>query len=75
MTDWRSEVGSWWAQRLGLPRAALLAGGIYGAPVSGHVGLMAVTGADQPLGYGPLGAARAAAGHDRPARGTAPGRR
>lgn len=53
MTDWRSEVSSWWAQRLGLPRAALHAGGIYGAAVSGHVGLMAVTGADQPLGYGP----------------------
>jgi hypothetical protein len=53
MTDWQSEAGAWWAERLGLPRAALGSGGIYVVPGSGHVGLMAVTGADRPLGYGP----------------------
>ena len=53
MTDWQREAGAWWSQRLGLPRAALGSGGIYVVPGSGHVGLMAVTGADRPLGYGP----------------------
>lgn len=53
MTDWRSEVGAWWGQRLGLPPAALGTGGTYVAPVAGHVGMIVVTGADRPLGYGP----------------------
>jgi GNAT superfamily N-acetyltransferase len=53
MTDWRSEVGAWWAGRLGLPRTALREGGTYVAPISGHVGMMAVSGADRPLVYGP----------------------
>jgi GNAT superfamily N-acetyltransferase len=53
MTDWQSEVDAWWAQRLGLPPAALRTGGTYLAPLLGHVGMMAVAGADRPLGYGP----------------------
>ena len=53
MTDWQSEVGGWWAERLGLPPAALRSGGIYLVPGSDHVGVLAVTGAARPLGYGP----------------------
>ncbi|MGH3070106.1 MAG: GNAT family N-acetyltransferase [Streptosporangiaceae bacterium] len=53
MTDWQSEVGAWWAERLGLPPAALRSGGIYVVPGSGHVGVMALRGAARPLGYGP----------------------
>ena len=53
MTDWQSEVGAWWSERLGLPPPALRAGGIYLVPGSDHVGVMAVTGAARPLGYGP----------------------
>ncbi len=53
MTDWQSEVGTWWAERLGLPPAALRSGGVYVVPGSGHVGVLAVTGAARPLGYGP----------------------
>ncbi len=53
MTDWQSEVGAWWGQRLGLPPAALRSGGVYVVPGSDHVGVMAVTGATRPLGYGP----------------------
>ncbi|HEX3387408.1 MAG TPA: hypothetical protein VHT94_00070, partial [Streptosporangiaceae bacterium] len=53
MTDWQNEAAAWWGERLGLPRAALGSGGLYVVPGSGHVGLMAVTGADRPLGYGP----------------------
>jgi len=53
MTDWQSEVDAWWARRLGLPPAALRTGGTYLAPLLGHVGMMAVTGAGRPLGYGP----------------------
>jgi GNAT superfamily N-acetyltransferase len=53
MTDWQSEVGAWWARRLGLPPAALGSGGVYVVPGSDHVGLMAMAGAARPLGYGP----------------------
>ena len=53
MTDWQSEVGAWWAERLGLPPAALRSGGVYVVPGSDHVGLLAVTGVARPLGYGP----------------------
>jgi GNAT superfamily N-acetyltransferase len=53
MTQWQSEVGAWWAERLGLPPAALRSGGVYLVPGSGHVGVIAVTGAARPLGYGP----------------------
>jgi GNAT superfamily N-acetyltransferase len=53
MTDWQSEVGAWWAERLGLPPAALRSGGIYVVPGSDHVGVMALTGAARSLGYGP----------------------
>lgn len=53
MTDWQSEVGDWWGERLRLPREALRTGGTYAAPGSGHVGVMVVTGAERPLGYGP----------------------
>ena len=52
MTDWRSEVNAWWAARLRLPPAALRTGGIWVMPGSGHIAVMAVTGA-RPLGYGP----------------------
>jgi GNAT superfamily N-acetyltransferase len=53
MTDWQSEVGAWWAARLGLPPAAMRSGGIYVVPGSDHVGVLAMTGAGRPLGYGP----------------------
>jgi RimJ/RimL family protein N-acetyltransferase len=53
MTDWQSEVGGWWAERLGLPPAALGSGGIYLVPGSDHAGVLVVTGAARPLGYGP----------------------
>jgi GNAT superfamily N-acetyltransferase len=51
--DWQGEVDAWWAERLRLPRAAFRAGGTYLTPGSGHVGVMAVMGAGQPLAYGP----------------------
>ena len=53
MTDWQSEVGAWWAERLGLPPVALRSGGVYVVPGSDHVGLLAVRGVARPLGYGP----------------------
>ena len=53
MTDWRTEVDTWWAARLRLPPAALRRGGIWVMPGSGHIGVMAVAGAGRPLGYGP----------------------
>ena len=51
--DWRREVDAWWAERLRLPRTAVRAGGTYMASGSGHVGVMAVAGAREPLAYGP----------------------
>jgi GNAT superfamily N-acetyltransferase len=53
MMDWQSEVGAWWAVRLGLPPAALRSGGTYVVPGADHVGVLAVAGAARPLGYGP----------------------
>ena len=51
--DWQGEVDAWWAEQLRLPRAAFRTGGTYMTPGSGHVGVMAVMGAGQPLAYGP----------------------
>ena len=51
--DWPGEVDAWWAEQLRLPRAAFRTGGTYMTPGSGYVGVMAVTGAGQPLAYGP----------------------
>ncbi len=63
MTDWRTEVDTWWAARLRLPPAALRRGGIWVMPGSGYLGVMAVAGACRPLGYGLPGAPAPAPGH------------
>jgi hypothetical protein len=53
---WRGEVGDWWAEVLGLPAAAVRAGGVYVRDGAGHVGVVAVGGAAAPIVYGPSAA-------------------
>ena len=53
MTGWRDEVDRWWAQVLGVPAAAIRAGGVFPASRFDRVGIVAVAGAAAPLAYGP----------------------
>lgn len=55
MADWRGEVERWWAQVLGLPAAAMRAGGVFPASRFDHAGIVAVAGAAAPVVYGPAG--------------------
>ena len=50
--DWRGEVDTWWAGVLGVPLAAMRAGGAHAVSLD-HAGVVAVDGAAAPLGYGP----------------------
>ena len=53
MEDWRGEVDRWWAGVLGVPAAAMRAGGVFAASRFDHVGIVAVAGAAAPVVYGP----------------------
>ena len=55
VTDWRGEVDTWWAGVLGVPLAAMRAGGTHAVSLD-QVGIVAVGGAAAPLGYGPANA-------------------
>jgi Acetyltransferase (GNAT) family len=52
VADWKSEVDTWWAGMLGVPLAAIRAGGAHAVSLD-NVGIVAVDGAAAPLGYGP----------------------
>lgn len=52
--SWRDDVDTWWAGVLGVPLAAMRAGGTHAVSLD-HVGIVAVDGAAAPLGYGPAG--------------------
>jgi hypothetical protein len=52
VADWKGEVDTWWAGVLGVPLAAMRAGGAHAVSLD-HVGILAVDGAAAPLGYGP----------------------
>jgi len=53
MASWRDEADRWWAQVLGVPAAAMRAGGVFPASRFDHVGIVAVAGAAAPVAYGP----------------------
>jgi hypothetical protein len=53
VTDWLGEVDTWWAGVLGVPLAAMRAGGAHAVNLD-HAGIVAVDGAAAPLGYGPM---------------------
>ena len=74
MPDWRIEVDRWWADVLGVPAAAVRAGGVFAVGHADHVGVVAVDGGAAPIVYGPsrlLPVLRAAAraGHGNLAAG------
>src|SRR5215472_17070457 len=53
MASWRDEVDRWWAEVLGVPAAAMRAGGVFPASRFDHVGVVAVAGVAAPVVYGP----------------------
>jgi hypothetical protein len=59
VADWREEVDRWWGEVLGLPAAAMRAGGVFAASRFDHVGVVAVAGAAAPVVYGPADTAPA----------------
>jgi hypothetical protein len=50
VADWRGEADQWWAEVLGLPIAAMHAGGVFPASHFDHVGIVTVAGAAQGSG-------------------------
>jgi RimJ/RimL family protein N-acetyltransferase len=52
VADWKREVDTWWAGVLGVPLDAMRAGGAHAVSLD-HVGIVAIDGAEAPLGYGP----------------------
>jgi hypothetical protein len=53
MADWREEVDRWWAGVLGVPAAAMRAGGVFAASRFDHIGIVDVAGVAAPVVYGP----------------------
>jgi GNAT superfamily N-acetyltransferase len=53
VADWRDEADRWWAEVLGVPAAAMRAGGVFPGSRFDHVGIVAVAGAAAPVVYGP----------------------
>ena len=48
VADWRDEADRWWAEVLGVPAAAMRAGGVFPGSRFDHVGIVAVAGAAGP---------------------------
>src|SRR5215471_11351108 len=53
VAGWREDVDRWWAEVLGVPVAAMRAGGVFPASRFDHVGIVAVAGVAAPVVYGP----------------------
>jgi hypothetical protein len=53
VADWRDDVDRWWGEVLGVPAAAMRAGGVFAASRFDHVGMVVVAGAAAPVVYGP----------------------